>query len=77
LDSWGELSGRGVEEGEIDLRVPVGIVPASLPGHKGKFLCHCLLKGNCVWLVEDLGQGVGHIVEHKLNTAFDAHQLGP
>jgi hypothetical protein len=77
LNSWGKLPGRGVGEGKVDSRTPVGIVPASLPGRKGKFLCRHLLKGNCVRLMEDLGQGVGCIVECKLNAAFDAHRLGP
>ncbi len=77
LDSQGKLPGRGVGEGEVDSRTPVGIVPVSLPGHKGKFLCCHLLKGDCVWLVEVLGQGVGCIVERKLNASFNAYQLGP
>jgi len=77
LDSWGKLPSRGVGEGEVDLRTPVGIVPASLPGCKGKLLRRRLLKGDCVWLVEVWGQGVGCIVERELNASFDAHRLGP
>jgi len=73
LDSWGKLPSRGVGEGEVDLRMPVGIVPVSLPGCKGKLLRCCLLKGDCVWLMKVCGQGVGCIIECELNASFDAH----
>ena len=46
----GEFPGRGDGEGEVDSGTPVGVVPASLPGRKGRFLGRRVLKGNCVGL---------------------------
>ena len=62
LDYRGEIPGGVVGEGKVDLRMPVGIVPASQPGRKGEFLCRRLLKGNCVGLAEVWGQGIGGVV---------------
>ena len=76
LDCQGELPGRGVGEGKVDLGIPVGVVPASLPGHKGEFFCRHLLKRDCVRLAEVWGQGIGCVVERELNAPFDAHRPG-
>jgi hypothetical protein len=71
------VSGSGEGESKVDLRVPVGIVPASLPGHKSEFFGCLLLKGNCVKLMEVWEHQVRCIVMCDLDAPFDAHRLDP
>ena len=73
---WGKFPGGGVGEGKVNSGTPVGVVPASQPGRKGKFLCRRLLEGDCVRLAVVWGQMVGCIVECELDAPFDVHRLG-
>jgi len=76
LELPGGACRRGVGEGVVNSGTPVGIVPASPPGRKGKFFWSRHLKGDCVRLAMVLGQRIGCVVERKLAAPFDAHRLG-
>jgi hypothetical protein len=79
LYRWGKFLRRGVGEGEVDSGMLVSVVPAVLPGRKGKFLgCRILnLKGDCVGLAVVWVRRVGCIVVCEFNAPFDASGLEP